>query len=66
MDISVIKVKQYSSKYKNILLVDSIPVCITRGRKSLNDCMSYLMTGKPDLKDGKIMRTLDKYRKGGE
>ena len=63
--ISTAKVKQYCSKNKHILLVDGIPVCITRGNKSLNDCISYLMTGEPKLKDGKIMRLLEAYRKGG-
>ena len=65
MEISTTKVKQYSSKYKNVLLIDGVPVCITRGHKSLNDCISYLLTGEPKLRDGKIMRILEKYRKGG-
>ena len=64
--ISTAKVKQYSSKYKYILLVGGNPVCITRGQKSLKDCISYLLTGEPKLKDGKIMRLLEAYRKGGE
>ena len=63
--MSTAKVKQYSSKYKHILLIDGIPVCITRGTKSLNDCISYLLTGEPKLKDGSIMRLLDAYRNGG-
>ena len=66
IQISTVKVKQYSSKYKYILLIDGEPVCITRGCESLNDCISYLMTGAPKLKDGKIMRILVAYRKEDE
>ena len=66
MNISTVKVKQYSSKYKYVLLVDNIPVCITRGINSLNDCISYLMNGEPKLKDGTIMRILEAYRKEDE
>ena len=62
MDISTVKVKQYGSKHKYILLVEGIPVCITRGINSLNDCISYLMIGEPKLKDGRIMKILDKVR----
>lgn len=62
MDISTVKVKQYGSKYKYVLLVDSVPLCITRGVNSLNDCISYLMNGEPKLKDGRIMKIFDKVR----
>ena len=65
MNISTAKVKQYGSTYKHILMVEGIPVCIVRGNKSLNDCISYLMNGTPVLKDGKIVKLLDKL-KGGE
>jgi len=65
MNISTIKIKQYSSTYKHLLMVDSVPVCIVRGNKSLNDCISYLMSGTPSLKDGKIMKLLDKLKGGG-
>lgn len=66
MNISTTKVKQYGSTYKNILMVDSVPVCIVRGSKSLNDCISYLMNGEPILKDGAIMKLLDKLKGGKE
>ena len=65
MNISTVKVKQYNSSYKHILMVEGIPVCIVRGTKSLNDCINYLMNGEPTLKDGRIMKILDKV-KGGE
>lgn len=66
MNISVVKVKQYSSSYKNILMVDGVPVCIVRGTKSLNDCISYLMNCNPSLKDGKVMKLFDKLKGGAE
>ena len=66
MNISTVKVKQYSSTYKHILMVEGIPICIVRGTKSLNDCINYLMNGKPSLKDGRIMKILDKVKEGGE
>lgn len=66
MNISTVKVKQYSSTYKHILMVEGVPVCIARGNKSLNDCISYLMNGEPTLKDGRIMKILDKVKGGAE
>ena len=62
MKIATVKIKQYSSTFKYVVLVDGIPVCIARGIKSCNDCISYLMNGEPKLKDGKIMKILDKVR----
>lgn len=66
MTISSVKVKEYNSTNKHILMVDGKPVCITRGNKSLNDCISYLMNGEPDLKDGRIKKILDKVKEGGK
>ena len=65
MNISTVKVKEYNSTNKHVLMVEGIPVCIVRGNKSLNDCISYLINGDPLLKDGKIMKLLDKV-KGGD
>ena len=66
MNISTAKVKQYGSTHKHILMVEGIPVCIVRGSKSLNDCINYLINGEPSLKDGKIMKILDKLKRGIE
>lgn len=63
MNINTLKVKEYNSTNKYVLMVEGIPVCIVRGNKSLNDCISYLMNGEPSLKDGKIMKLLDKLRR---
>lgn len=66
MTLSTVKVKEYSSTNKYILLVNGKPVCIVRGKKSLNDCIGYLMNGEPLLKDGRIMKLLDKVKGGAE
>lgn len=66
MNISTVKVKEYNSTNKHVLMVEGIPVCIVRGNKSLNDCISYLINGEPLLKDGKIMKLLDKVKGGAE
>ena len=66
MRISTTKVKQYGSTHKHVLMVEGKPVCIVRGSKSLNDCISYLMSGMPTLKDGRIMKLLDKVKEGAK
>lgn len=66
MTISSVKVKEYNSTNKHILMVDEKLVCVVRGNKSLNDCISYLMNGEPPLKDGRIQKILDKLKEGGE
>lgn len=63
MDIKVIKVKQYNSTYKNILMVDGIPICIVAGDKKTSECIQYLSGYNIDINDGKIKKILDKYRK---
>lgn len=63
MDIKVIKVKQYNSTYKNILMVDGIPICIVAGDKKTSECIQYLSGYNADINDGKIKKILDKYRK---
>lgn len=66
MDISVVKVKQYNSTYKHVLVVNGTPVCITRSGFTLTDCVNYLINGTPVLNDGKIMKILDKVREESE
>lgn len=62
MDIKVEKVKQYNSTYKNILMVDGIPICIVAGDKKTSECIWYLSGYNADINDGKIKKILDKYR----
>lgn len=43
MDIKVEKVKQYNSTYKNILMVDGMPICIVAGDKKQVNVFSILV-----------------------
>ncbi len=63
MNITTVKIKEYSSSWKYVLIVNGNPVCIVRGNKSLNACISYLLNGEPALKDGHIMKLLDKVKR---
>lgn len=62
MIISTLKIKEYNSTPKHVIIVNGTPICIVRGNNSLRDCISYLTNGEPKLKDGKIMKMLDKAR----
>lgn len=42
MKIRVIKVKQYNSTYKHIVMVDDNPVCVTESDKRASECIQYL------------------------
>ena len=66
MNISSVKLKEYNSTNKHILMVNRTPVCIVKGNKSLNDCISYLMNGEPPLKDGRIQKIFDRLKEGAE
>ena len=63
MDIKIVKVKQYNSTYKNVLMVDGVPICIVAGDKKVNDCIQYLSGYNADISDGKIKKVLNKYQK---
>ena len=62
MDITVVKVKQYNSTYKRILMVDGSPVCIVASDKRASECIQYLNGYNTNINDGKIKKVLDKYR----
>lgn len=62
MEIKVVKVKQYNSTYKHILMVDGVPICVTEGEKRASECIQYLNGYSADINDGKIRKVLDKYR----
>jgi len=57
--IKIIKVKQYSSKYVNVILVNNIPICTVRGNKSTSDIIAFLQGYETDIKDGKIKKILE-------
>ncbi len=63
MKVEVITLYQFSSKSKQLLMLDGKPICLTRGKKTMNDLVSFLMTGEPIPKDGKIRRLLEREKK---
>lgn len=60
--IKIIKVKQYSSKYVNVILVNNIPICTVRGNKSTSDIITFLQGYETDIKDGKIKKILESLK----
>ena len=60
MEITQIKVKQYNSTYKIIVLVNETPICITKSGKRASDIVSYLRGYDVEINDGKIKKQLDK------
>ncbi|GFI24192.1 hypothetical protein IMSAGC011_02988 [Lachnospiraceae bacterium] len=62
MDRNVVKVKQYNSTYKNVLMVDGASICIVAGDKKVSECIQYLSGYNTKINDGKIKKILDKYR----
>lgn len=62
MVINAIKIKQYNSTYKHVLMVDGEPICITDGSARINECIQYIYGSNADINDGKIRKILDKYR----
>ena len=62
LDIKTMKIKECNSSWKNVLIVEGVPVLIVKGNKALQNCISYLMNGEPKLTDGKIMKILDRVR----
>ena len=62
-NIKTIKLKQYNSSWKYIIIVNDEPICIVRGNRILSNCINYLMNGEPELSDGKIMKIFKRLRK---
>lgn len=46
------------------IIVDGVPVCITRSNKRASDIMSYLSGYEVEINDGKLKKQLDKIRNG--
>lgn len=58
-DVKVVKVKQYNSTAKHVVLVHNQPVAITRGADTALAINSYLLGYDVTLNDGKILKKLD-------
>lgn len=65
MDIKIVKVRQYNSTNKHVLMIDGEPVCIAAGSNRINECVQYIYGCDADINDGKIRKILDKYRLSG-
>lgn len=64
MKIETFKVKQYNSTYKHILVVDGIPIVITKSANRLSQCIAYLSDKRVEIKDGVVRKKLDSVSKG--
>lgn len=62
MKVKVVKVKQYNSTYKHILVVDDKPICVTESANRASDLIAYLGGADVKVSDGKIRRELDKVK----
>lgn len=63
IQLRVVKVKQYNSTYKYIVLHNSAPVCITQSHKRASMIIAYLQGYKVAIGDRKIKKNLDQIRK---
>lgn len=59
----IIKVKQYNSTYKYIVLHNSAPVCITQSHKRASMIIAYLQGYEVPIGDRKIKKKLEQIRK---
>lgn len=62
MKVRVVRVKQYNSTYKHILMVNDEPICVTESANRASDLIAYLGGADVKVSDGKIRRELDKAR----
>lgn len=60
MNIRVVRVKQYNSTYKNVVMANNEPICIIRGKETTSKIISYLEGYNVKINDGKIKKKLDK------
>lgn len=63
MEITQLKVKQYNSTYKHIVIVNGKPVCITDSYNRAGIIIAYLYGYDVKINDGKIKKMLDKIIK---
>ena len=58
-DVRVVKVKQYNSTTKHVVLVHNQPVAVTKGADTALAINSSLLGYDVQLNDGKILKKLD-------
>lgn len=62
MKIEVVKLKEYNSTYKRVLIVDYVPVALFKSDNKVSDAISYLQGYDVKISDGKIKKILDEIR----
>lgn len=62
MDIKTYRVKQYNLKPVTVVMVDGVPICTVRGKRSLSNILAYLQGYDVEISDGKIRKRLEELR----
>lgn len=60
--LDIVKVKEYNSRTKYVLMADGIPVAITKSMKRCQLLYSYVKGYDVEIADNKVKKALDKYR----
>lgn len=63
-DVKVVKVKQYNSTTKHVVMVHNTPVAVARGADTALAINSYLLGYDVKLNDGRILKKLDSIKAG--
>ena len=64
MEIEIVKVKQYNSTFKYILMANGVPACITDSYKRASVLGAYLNGYEVELNDGSVKKVLDRLKEG--
>lgn len=62
MDVKIMKLKQYNSTWKHLLVINGDPLCVFESQNRLNEALQYVNGYDADINDGYIKKILDKYR----
>lgn len=62
MDVKTMKIKQYNSTWKHLLIIDGEPVCIFESANRIAEALQYINGYDSAINDGHIKKILDKYR----
>lgn len=62
MDVKIMKLKQYNSTWKHLLLINDEPLCFFESQNRVNEALHYVNGYDANIDDGYIKKILDKYR----
>lgn len=62
MDVKIMKLKQYNSTWKHLLVINGEPLCIFDSQNRANEALQYLNGYDADINDGHVKKVLNKYR----